>query len=139
MFDDIYIVQLRKKSEVILSKMSEGHPLSNEEMNTLILYGLNNHYHDMEGQLLAEIKNSVNETRLLRVDMDKRFEQSREEMDKRFEQVDKRFEQSREEMDKRFEQVDKRFEHIYIFLYWIFGAVLGGMTIGFTALGFFLK
>jgi septation ring formation regulator EzrA len=40
----------------------------------------------------------------IRTDMNKRFEQ----VDKRFEQVDKRFEQ----VDKRFEQMDKRFEQI---------------------------
>ena len=67
---------LRKKSEVILNKMSEGHPLSNEEMNTRVLYGLNNHYHDMEEKILVEIK-------CMRVDMDKRFEQ----VDKRFERI----------------------------------------------------
>jgi len=37
--------------------------------------------------------------------MDKRFEELRQDMNARFEQVDKRFEQ----VDKRFEQVDKRF------------------------------
>lgn len=40
----------------------------------------------------------------MRADMNKRFEQ----VDKRFEQVDKRFEQ----VEKRFEQIDKRFEQI---------------------------
>ena len=40
--------------------------------------------------------------------MDKRFEELREDMNRRFEQVDKRFEQ----VDKRFEQVDKRFEQV---------------------------
>ena len=44
----------------------------------------------------------------MRIDMDKRFEQ----VDKRFEQVDKRFEEMRIDMDKRFEQVDKRFEQV---------------------------
>ncbi len=38
----------------------------------------------------------------------KRFEEMRTDMNKRFEQVDKRFEQ----VDKRFEQVDKRFEQM---------------------------
>jgi chromosome segregation ATPase len=38
----------------------------------------------------------------------KRFEEIRADMNKRFEQVDKRFEQ----VEKRFEQVDKRFEQI---------------------------
>jgi Fe2+ transport system protein B len=44
----------------------------------------------------------------LRTDMNKRFEQ----VDKRFEQVDKRFEEIRSDMNKRFEQVDKRFEQM---------------------------
>ena len=40
--------------------------------------------------------------------MDKRFEEMRSDMDRRFDQVDKRFEQ----VDKRFEQIDKRFEQV---------------------------
>jgi septation ring formation regulator EzrA len=44
----------------------------------------------------------------LRADMNKRFEQ----VDKHFEQVDKRFEELRADMSKRFEQVEKRFEQI---------------------------
>ena len=43
-----------------------------------------------------------------RGDVDKRFDNIKTDMNKRFEQVDKRFEQ----VDKRFEQVDKRFEQI---------------------------
>ena len=45
----------------------------------------------------------------------KRFEEMRADMNKRFEQVDKRFEQIEkrfEQVDKRFEQIDKRFEQI---------------------------
>ena len=49
----------------------------------------------------------------IRDDMNKRFEQ----VDRRFEQFDKRFEQMRGDMDKRFEQMrgdmDKRFEQMY--------------------------
>ena len=44
----------------------------------------------------------------LREDMNKRSEQ----VDKRFEQVDKRFAELREDMNKRFEQIDKRFEQV---------------------------
>jgi hypothetical protein len=51
-----------------------------------------------------EFAQLLNEVRLLREDMQHRFEQ----VDKRFEQVDKRFEQ----IDKRLEQIDKRFEQI---------------------------
>jgi TolA-binding protein len=35
-----------------------------------------------------------------------------QQVDKRFEQVDKRIEDLREDMNKRFEQVDKRFEQV---------------------------
>ena len=41
-------------------------------------------------------------------DMDRRFDDVKQDMDRRFEQVDKRFEQ----VDRRFEQVDKKFEQI---------------------------
>jgi Fe2+ transport system protein B len=59
----------------------------------------------------------------LRADMNKRFEQ----VDKRFEQVDKRFEQ----MDKRFEQIDK---HLTIitnrmdrFMFWSLGLTVSAV------------
>ena len=52
------------------------------------------------------------EHRILREEMNKRFEQMQKNMDKRFEQVDKRFEQMQENMNKRFEQVDRRFEQM---------------------------
>ncbi len=76
MFDDIYITQLRKMSEVILEKLAQEKSISTEEQLTLVLYGLNNHYHTLEGNILTEIKD-------LRVDMDRRFEQA----DKRFDRV----------------------------------------------------
>jgi chaperonin cofactor prefoldin len=41
--------------------------------------------------------------------VDKRFEQMRTDMDKRFEQVDKRFEQ----VDKRFEQTHEELKKLY--------------------------
>ncbi len=59
----------------------------------------------------------------LRFDMNKRFEQ----VDKRFEQVDRRFEQ----MDKRFEQIDK---HLTIitnrmdrFMFWSLGLTISAV------------
>jgi chromosome segregation ATPase len=54
--------------------------------------------------MLQGFENSNKRFEEIRADMNKRFEQ----VDKRFEQVDKRFEQ----VEKRFEQVDKRFEQI---------------------------
>jgi septation ring formation regulator EzrA len=59
--------------------------------------------------MLQGFENSNKRFEEMRIDMDKRFEQ----VDKRFEQIDKRFEQVEkrfEQIDKRFEQVDKRFE-----------------------------
>ena len=74
----------------------------------------------------------------LRADVDRRFEQVdkrfeqvdkrltelREDMNKRFEQIDKRFEQ----IDKRFEQVDKRFEELITFM-WILAGVFTALTV----------
>ncbi len=73
----------------------------------------------------------------LREDMNKRFEQ----VDKRFEQVDKRFAELREDMNKRFEQIDKRFEQVdkrftqMMNFLWMLVAIfttLTGVVIGFA-------
>ncbi|MFC0268155.1 hypothetical protein [Kushneria aurantia] len=74
--------------------------------------------------------------------MDRRFEEQRQDMlarseqvDKRFEQVDKRFEEQRQDMLARFEQVDRRFDemtrrHDRHFL-WLIGFIttVGGLVI----------
>ena len=70
----------------------------------------------------------------LRADMNRRFEQ----VDKRFEQIDKRFEEMRADMNNRFEQVDKRFEQIdkhltiitnrmYRFMFWSLGLTISAV------------
>jgi hypothetical protein len=48
-----------------------------------------------------------------REDTNRRFEELREDMERRFEAVDKRFEELREDTNRRFEAVDKRFEEVY--------------------------
>ena len=63
-----------------------------------------------------EFAQLVNEVRLLREDMQHRFEQVDkhfEIVDKRFEQVDRRIDLLHEEMNKRFELVDKRFDEMH--------------------------
>ncbi|ETR66174.1 MAG: hypothetical protein OMM_13146, partial [Candidatus Magnetoglobus multicellularis str. Araruama] len=70
----------------------------------------------------TQLGNFQEQLRDIKIDMDRRFTESRADMldrfsqvDKRFEQVDKRFEQVDkrfEQVDKRFEQVDKRFEQV---------------------------
>ncbi len=63
--------------------------------------------HDEFTQVLHEIK-------LLREDMQLRFEQQQQEMDRRFEQVNKHLEQQQQEMDRRFneqqEEMNRRFD-----------------------------
>ena len=44
--------------------------------------------------------------------VDKKFEESRRDMIERFDQVDKKFEESRRDMIERFDQVDKKFEQV---------------------------
>jgi hypothetical protein len=56
----------------------------------------------------AEFNALLQELREMRIESDKRFQEMREDFNKRFEQVDKRFEQ----VDKRFEQMDKRFQEM---------------------------
>lgn len=79
---------------------------------------------------------------LIRIDermnqIEKRFVEFREDMNKRFEQVDKRFEQVDkrfEQVDKQFEQVDKRFETIKDLMIVIIGAfaAIVAVAIGFA-------
>jgi len=60
--------------------------------------------------------------------VDKRFEELRADVDRRFEQVDKRFVELREDMNKRFEQVDKRFEELITFM-WILAGIFTALTV----------
>jgi len=45
-------------------------------------------------------------------EMDRRFEEVENKMDRRFEEVDRRFEELENKMDRRFEEVDRRFEEV---------------------------
>jgi len=60
----------------------------------------------------------------LRADVDRRFEQ----VDKRFEQVDKRLTELREDMNKRREDMNKRFEELITFM-WILAGVFTALTV----------
>ena len=86
-------------------------------MMILMLKAQTNHFTHLDIDLRSEM-------RALREDMDKRFEQMQVETAKRFEQVDKRFEQ----VDKRFDQLTSRMDH---FMVWSFATTLtvGGIVI----------
>ena len=71
----------------------------------------------------SQIDGINNNIKDFRGDVDKRFDEAKVDVDKRFEQVDKRFDETKADfnkrfdeakvdVDKRFEQVDKRFEQI---------------------------
>ena len=53
--------------------------------------------------------------------------------EERFKQIDRRFAELREDMNRRFEQVDKRFEEQLRIFKWI-GGVFTAMVIGFISL-----
>ena len=107
-----------------MNLVADGKAITPEEMMVLVLKAQTNHFAHLDIELREEMKG-------LREDLDKRFDFMREEMSKRFEQVDKRFEQA----DKRFEQLDKRFEtlttRIDRFMIWSFATTLtvGGIVI----------
>ena len=72
--------------------------------------------------LLIQLNTRVNE-------MEKRFEQRFDQVDKRFEQVDKRFEDLRGDMNKRLEQVDNRFGEMMTYI-GILAAIFAAITVG---------
>ena len=66
--------------------------------------------------------------------VDKRFIELREDMNKRFEQVDKRFEQMDKRISELREDVNKRFEEMMTFLWMLVGifTTLTAVVIGFA-------
>ncbi len=129
MFDDKFFDDwLDSQAQKVMEKVATGEGIAPEQMMILMLKAQTNHFAHLDIDLRNEIK-------LLREDMDKRFEQIQIEAVKRFEQVDKRFEQMQIESAKRFEQVDKRFEQLTSrldhFMMWSFATTIsvGGIII----------
>ncbi|MCX7084093.1 MAG: hypothetical protein NTY69_00990 [Methylococcales bacterium] len=132
MFDDKFFEEwLDSQAQKVMEQVAGGQSVSSDQMMILMLKAQINHFAHLDIDLRNEMK-------LLREDMDKRFEQVvirfeqvKHQFEKRFEQVDKRFEQ----VDKRFDQVDKRFEQIVSridhFMIWSFATTLtvGGIVI----------
>jgi predicted nuclease with TOPRIM domain len=113
MFDDKFFDDwLDSQAQKVMEQVASGQSISSDQMMILMLKAQTNHFAHLDVDLRSEMK-------ALREDMDKRFEQMQietvkrfEQVDRRFEQVDKRFEQMQIETVKRFEQVDKRFEQM---------------------------
>ncbi len=118
MFDDKFFEDwLDSQAQKVMEQVAGGQSISSDQMMILMLKAQTNHFAHLDIDLRSEMK-------LLREDMDKRFEQMQVETAKRFEQVDKRFEQ----VDKRFDQLTSRMDH---FMVWSFATTLtvGGIVI----------
>jgi len=66
------------------------------------------------------------------IKMEVKIEEMNTRFNERFEQIDKRFTELREDMNKRFEQVDKRFEEQLNFMWILTGifTVITGVALG---------
>ena len=129
MFDDKFFDNwLDTQAQKVMEQVASGQSISSDQMMILMLKAQTNHFAHLDIDLRSEMH-------ALREDMDKRFEQMQVETVKRFEQVDKRFEQMQIEAVKRFEQVDKRFDQLTsrmdYFMIWSFATTLtvGGIVI----------
>ena len=111
MFDDKFFDNwLDTQSQKVMEQVASGQSISPDQMMILMLKAQTNHFSHLDIDLR-------NEMRLLREDLDKRFEQ-----------VDKRFEQMQVETAKRFDQLTSRMDH---FMIWSFATTLtvGGIVI----------
>ena len=111
MFDDKFFEDwLDSQAQKVMEKVASGEGIAPEQMMILMLKAQTNHFAHLDVDLR-------NEMVLLREDMDKRFEQMQVETAKRFEQV-----------DKRFEQLTSRIDH---FMIWSFATTVsvGGMIV----------
>ena len=120
--NNIFEDWLDSKSKELIKKISNQEALSSEEMIILVLKAQSNHFHHLDDDMRADMKE-------LRNDMQTDMKDLREDMNKRFEQVDKRFEQ----VDKRFDSVMLRMDR---FMIWSLGIT---MTSTFIILGFMYK
>lgn len=118
MLDDKFFDDwLDNQAQKVMEKVANGEGIAPEQMMILMLKAQTNHFSHLDIDLR-------NEMVLLREDMDKRFEQ-----------VNNRFEQMQQETAKRFEQVDKRFEQLTSridhFMVWSFATTLtvGGLVV----------
>ena len=116
-----------------------GEGIAPEQMMILMLKAQTNHFAHLDVDLRSDMQNLdsrlSSEMQKMNERLSGEMRELREDMDKRFEQVDKRFEQMHTETAKRFEQVDKRFEQrtsrIDHFMIWSFATTIsvGGIII----------
>jgi ElaB/YqjD/DUF883 family membrane-anchored ribosome-binding protein len=140
MFDGKFFDEwLDGQAQKVMEKVASGEGIAPEQMMILMLKAQTNHFAHLDVDLRSDMQNLdsrlSSEMQKMNERLSGEMRELREDMDKRFEQVDKRFEQMHTETAKRFEQVDKRFEQrtsrIDHFMIWSFATTIsvGGIII----------
>ena len=140
MFDDKFFDEwLDRQAQKVMEKVASGEGIAPEQMMILMLKAQTNHFAHLDVDLRSDMQNLdsrlSSEMQKMNERLSGEMRELREDMDKRFEQVDKRFEQMHTETAKRFEQVDKRFEQLTSridhFMIWSFATTIsvGGIII----------
>jgi ElaB/YqjD/DUF883 family membrane-anchored ribosome-binding protein len=140
MFDDKFFDDwLDAQAQKVMEKVASGEGIAPEQMMILMLKAQTNHFAHLDVDLRSDMQNLdsrlSSEMQKMNERLSGEMRELREDMDKRFEQVDKRFEQMHTETAKRFEQVDKRFEQLTSridhFMIWSFATTIsvGGIII----------
>ncbi|NPA32104.1 MAG: DUF3422 domain-containing protein [Aquificae bacterium] len=121
---------MKKKLLAFLLLLNVGFSLSPQEERQLL--------RDI-AEIKATLKTFMEQTDKRFETVDKRLEELRQDINKRFEAVDRRFEdinrrieELRQDMNARFEAVDRRFEQLYTFL-WIITGIFTTLTVSVIA------
>jgi ElaB/YqjD/DUF883 family membrane-anchored ribosome-binding protein len=133
------MIGLDAQAQKVMEKVASGEGIAPKQMMILMLKAQTNHFAHLDVDLRSDMQNLdsrlSSEMQKMNERLSGEMRELREDMDKRFEQVDKRFEQMHTETAKRFEQVDKRFEQrtsrIDHFMIWSFATTIsvGGIII----------
>ena len=146
MFDDKFFDDwLDAQAQKVMEKVASGEGIAPEQMMILMLKAQTNHFAHLDVDLRSDMQNLdsrlSSEMQKMNERLSGEMRELREDMDKRFEQVDKRFEQMHTETAKRFEQVDKRFEQLTSridhFMIWSFATTISVGGIIIAAIKFF--
>ena len=133
------MIGLDAQAQKVMEKVASGEGIAPKQMMILMLKAQTNHFAHLDVDLRSDMQNLdsrlSSEMQKMNERLSGEMRELREDMDKRFEQVDKRFEQMHTETAKRFEQVDKRFEQLTSridhFMIWSFATTIsvGGIII----------
>ena len=107
--DDMLIEMIKPKIEEIEQKFSNNQPLTQDDINTLLLksqYNHINHLDDKLNETVESVRNLENKFLVLEgkfLNLEVRFEN----LEKRFENLEDKFEHLSKEIDLKFEKLDE--------------------------------